>query len=76
LSRAPGVFLFIMELYDLQKQFKVTRNDEVEEFLFQAQTNDTTSYAIHFSECDADEANAWISISLAVKRSYPNLNIA
>jgi len=60
---------------DLQKQFKVRNDEKTKYFYFDAQTNLTTSYSIHYSECDGEEANAWISISKAIKKDYPNLLI-
>jgi hypothetical protein len=60
-------------IFDLQKQFVLRNDEKAKYFYFDAQTNETTSYSIHYSECDSDENNAWISISKAVKKDYPNL---
>jgi len=60
-------------IFDLQKQF-ICRNDKKKKiFYFDAQTNDTTSYSVSYSECDSNEVNAWITISLAIKKDYPKL---
>lgn len=61
------------QIFDLRKQFVLRNDKKLKYFYFDAQTNETTSYSIHYSECDADETNAWISISKAVKKDYSNL---
>ena len=58
---------------NLRRQFVVKENKLKKRFEFNAQTNRTNSYSISFSDCDNDENNAWISISLAVKKARPNL---
>ena len=61
------------QIFDLRKQFVLRNDEKAKYFYFDAQTNETTSYSIHYSECDADETNAWISISKAVKKDYADL---
>jgi hypothetical protein len=59
--------------FDLQKQF-IMRNDiKGKTFHFHANTNETTSYSVQYSECDSDLVNAWIVVSKAEKKDYPNL---
>lgn len=66
-------FIMKKQIFDLRKQFVLRNDEKAKYFYFDAQTNETTSYSIHYSECDADETNAWISISKAVKKDYPDL---
>jgi hypothetical protein len=61
------------QIFDLRKQFVLRNDEKAKYFYFDAQTNETTSYSIHYSECDNDKINAWISISKAVKKDYPDL---
>ena len=63
----------ILKTFDLQKQF-VLRNDKKDKtFYFDAQTNETNSYSVQYFECDANEINAWIILSKAIKKDRPNL---
>lgn len=55
-----------MKTIDLQKQFKVKKNEDAKRWEFQSVNNNSVSYTVHFNEAD-NEADAYIAIFKAIK---------
>ena len=60
-------------IFDMQRQFVLENQKEKKRFIFHAQTNQTCSYSISYFECEENEFNAWMSVSLAISKDYPHL---